>query len=42
MGKYARALIDEKRAEALIPYLNHENLMNRYEVAHLLYNSFPE
>ncbi len=42
MVKYARVLIDENRAEELIPYLNHESLMIRYEVACILYNSFPE
>ncbi|MBR5364194.1 MAG: hypothetical protein IK134_12855 [Oscillospiraceae bacterium] len=42
MIKYARALIDANRAEELIPYLNHKSLMIRYEVACILYNSFPE
>ncbi len=42
MRKYARALIHENRAEELIPYLKHESLIIRYEVACILYNSFPE
>lgn len=40
--KYARALIDENRASELLPFLNDENLFIRYDIAGVLYNSYPE
>ena len=42
MIKYARALIDENRASELLPFLNDENLFIRYDIAGVLYNSYPE
>ena len=40
--KCARALIDENRESELLPYLNDDNLFIRYDIAGVLYNSYPE
>ena len=42
MRKYARSLIDENKQEGLLPYLNAENVSIRFDIAILLYNSYPD
>ena len=41
MRKYARCLIDENKQNELLPYLNDENVSIRFDIAILLYNSYP-
>lgn len=42
MRKLARCLIDENKQNDLLPYLNDENVSIRFDVAILLYNSYPD
>ena len=40
--KLARTIIDENRAEEMLPYLNGGDLFLRYSAACFFYNCFPE
>ena len=42
MRKIARCLFDENKQNDLLPYLNDENVSIRFDVAILLYNSYPD
>lgn len=42
MRKYARSLIDENKQDDLLPYLNDKNVSIRFDIAILLYNSYPD
>lgn len=41
MRKYMRSVIDSKRECDLLPYLNDKNISVRFDMAILLYNSYP-
>lgn len=42
MRKYARCLITDKRQNELLPYLNDNSISIQFDVAILLYNSYPD
>lgn len=42
MRVHARKLIDEKRQEELLPYLESDSISVQYDVAGLLYNCYPD
>ncbi len=42
MRKLARQLINENRQDELLPYLDSENISIRFDVAGLLFHSYPE
>ena len=41
MCKYMRYLIDNKCERDLLPYLNDDSIFLRFDIAIILYNSFP-
>ena len=42
MRKYARKMINDNRQAELLPFLDSDNISYRFDVAGLLYNSYPE